>query len=205
MVVPELFCWTKVGTEAGEPVPSIVARKEGERAASDGLFLWGIGNSVWPSLAALVREEARPTVVFSPMLSAPAGHDVAPGRVVRWTSAEGARGERFLLPPSAVVTSRAGAGWRAGKHFALVCHSGVSLDWDDEARSSARIDESSLRNLRSGARLGASQVTSVVKRVAPSEGGRYSVALRAQLVPPYLVVLSEAEVVAAPDLLDRSA
>jgi hypothetical protein len=44
--LPEAFVWTRFGTEAGQTIDRILARKEAERIANGGLFLWGIGNSV---------------------------------------------------------------------------------------------------------------------------------------------------------------
>ena len=192
MELPVAFCWTKVGTEAGEAVEHIVGRKEGEREQGDGTFLWGIGNSVWPSLAMLVCRDPSPSVVFSPMLSAPAPKDVRPTRVVRWRAAVGANGDPFSMPPASLVTSRLGSGWRSGRHYALVCHSDGPLSWGNEP-SGATINDASLRNLRTGARLGSSQVTSVVARQPGSGPGRYQIAMRVSLISPYLVVLGDAE------------
>ena len=50
------FVWSKMQAEAGQGLAAIVARKEAERAAVDGIFWWGIGNSLgramppsWPA------------------------------------------------------------------------------------------------------------------------------------------------------------
>jgi hypothetical protein len=40
------FVWSKVNNNAGETIDDIVKRKEAERVAGDGLFYWGIGNSL---------------------------------------------------------------------------------------------------------------------------------------------------------------
>ena len=47
-LLPDLFCWTKYGTEAGEDIGAILERKESERLASGGTFLWGVGNAIGP-------------------------------------------------------------------------------------------------------------------------------------------------------------
>ena len=50
MNIPNYFCWTKIGTEAGETIESILLRKELERISNNGIFLWGVGNSIEPIL-----------------------------------------------------------------------------------------------------------------------------------------------------------
>jgi hypothetical protein len=37
------FVWTRVGSNAGEEIQSITARKEAEREAGGGEFWWGVG------------------------------------------------------------------------------------------------------------------------------------------------------------------
>ena len=53
MDLPRFFCWTRFGTEAGQPIEQILERKEQERIVNNGLFLWGIGNSLTPSMIEL--------------------------------------------------------------------------------------------------------------------------------------------------------
>lgn len=184
MLLPPMFCWTKFGTEAGEDVEAILHRKEAERAGNGGVFLWGIGSSVGPSLAALVRVTAAPEVVFTPMLSRPARRDTAPAEVVVWRSASGLDGAAYELPAHSVVTSR---GEHRRRHYALVCRSERPL------RGSAQgvLDPAEVRNLVTGSPVGSSQVTAVVERVDPPSQPqrRYLVAFRAQLVHPFLITL----------------
>src|SRR5687768_13573201 len=104
--IPDSFCWTKYGTEAGEGIGSILERKERERLANDGLFLWGIGNAIGPSLLALLEAAARPQVVFTPMRSRPSSHDVAPTQTALWHRGFGLDGRPFELPAHSQVTSR---------------------------------------------------------------------------------------------------
>ncbi len=85
MPLPEVFCWTRFGTEAGQPIDEILDRKEQERAANSGMFFWGIGNSIGPSLRELLRCTPSPEVLFSPTRSTPRREDVAPPAVVAWT------------------------------------------------------------------------------------------------------------------------
>lgn len=184
--LPLSFCWTRFGTEAGETIDEILARKEAERQANDGVFFWGIGNSIAPAMEELVRRVDEPQVLFSPIKSRPRRVDVAPENVVRWTSAQGLTGDIFDLPSRTTVTSRWDPSRRAAAHYALVCMSADPL----EITNTARLDVTALRNLRSGAPIGASQVTAVVARAsAHHEGGAYPVAFRATLVAPYFVRL----------------
>lgn len=186
--LPPQFCWTKYGTEAGEGIDAIFERKELEREANGGVFLWGIGNSLRPSIDALLKRTSDPVVCFSPMRSAAAAHDVAPSALSLWHSGYGIDGQDFAVPEFSVVTSRTGSGTRANRHFALVCQSDEPIARFDEP-AGLGIDE--LTNLRTGSRLGSSQVTSVV-RYSPSAGvpRNYSISFAARLVAPYFVTLT---------------
>ncbi len=187
--LPRSFCWTRFGTEAGETIESILARKEAERRVNGDVFFWGIGNSVAPALAELVRRVSAPEVLFSPIKSRPRQVDVEPANVVRWTSAETLSGDPFKLPEHASITSRWDPERPPRGHYALVCSSSGPLKIED----AGRLSFSALRNLRSGAPLGASQVTAVVHRADTGQGsGDYPVAFRAALVAPYFVRLREA-------------
>lgn len=183
--LPRLFCWTRFGTEAGEPIEAILARKEAERQANDGIFFWGIGNSVAPALAELVRWVDEPAVLFSPIKSRPRRDDAEPSCVVRWLAAEGLAGEEFDLPTDTYVTSRWDPARPTGGHYALVCSSDEPLEIVD----AGQLRFGALRNMRSGAPLGASQVTAVVCREDTGDGSEYSVAFRAVLAAPYFVRL----------------
>jgi hypothetical protein len=193
--LPAAFCWTRFGAEAGESFGEILARKDVERQAGDGIFYWGIGSAVGRSLKALIARVDTPEVLFSPIASAPRACDVSPGHVVRWTEGQGLHGESMLLPEHARVTSRWDPDRPTTARYALVCHSDEPLQLDDHGE----LCFGALRNLLSGAGIGASQVTAVVRRdfVQPTSGRRYRVALRASLVWPYLVRL------ASPALVDR--
>ena len=189
MRLPEAFCWTKMGTEAGESLDMILERKEQERRSCDGLFLWGIGNSIRPSVAPLLHRAPNPLVLFSPMLSEPADLDRAPSAVMRWHTAVSDDGHRCPIPSMSKVTSGARVDAQRVRHFALVCHSAVPLQF----ASLADIDHAQLTNLRSGNRLGSSQVTSVVAYDRHGAGGGplYAVVLQARLVSPYFVSLED--------------
>ncbi len=191
--LPRVFCWSRFGTEAGEAIDAILSRKEAERQSNGGVFFWGIGNSVGPAIAELLERTAEPEVLFSPIRSRPRQADTTPGHVVRWTVAEGLLGaEAFDVPAQAHVTSRWDPARPSAAHYALVCASVEPLRIAD----AGWLRFGALRNLRSGARLGASQVTAVVRRADALEGGAlYRVAFRAALVAPYFVRLREPMIV----------
>jgi len=189
--LPKHFCWTRFGTEAGQEVSSILARKERERLATGGLFLWGIGNSVGPAMRHLVRLESVPLAVFSPMRSKPKAIDVAPSRVVRWTRALDMDGHDWSIPEAVTVLSRGSSVELGDKryHYALVCRSGQPL----QGLEIGRVAYNRLVNLLSGARLGASQVTAVVehlKNVGDAQSV-YPIAFTAELAFPYFVKLED--------------
>lgn len=191
MALPDYFVWTRYGTESGEAAESILARKERERQMADGLFLWGIGNSVAPSVRKLLLhlKGRDPQVLFSPMLAAPREADVSPAQVVAWSCARGIDGREWEMPAGTLVTSRAEAGAaRKTRHYALVCRRAEPLR-ENAAGDRFAIDD--LTNFASGNRVGHSQVTSVVHRVGRSSDGPYVAAVLATLVYPYVVELTE--------------
>jgi hypothetical protein len=191
-MLPKHFCWTRFGTEAGEKIDSILARKEQERLATGGMFLWGIGNSVGPAIRDLIHLEERPMVLFSPMRSKPKAIDVAPSGLTVWLEALDLNGRSWPIPEGVKVTSRQGSVTGSAKrsHYALVCRSTSPLRALDLA--SLRYDE--LVNLQSKNKLGASQVTAVVEKLAQGTADctyciHYPVAFMAELVFPYFVKL----------------
>lgn len=187
--LPTVFCWTRFGTEAGEPIERILKRKEAERQANGGMFCWGIGNSIAPAMTELLERIDYPELLFSPIKSRPRKVDVSPPDVVRWTTATDLWGSRFDVPAGTQITSR----WNRERprlaHYALVCASAEPLRPSRLGRLSVR----KLRNLCSGAPPGASQVTAVVSRSDESEHAKrdYTVVLRARLVTPYFIRLGD--------------
>jgi hypothetical protein len=203
MALPETFCWSRIGTEAGEELEEIIARKEQERTGNDGIFLWGIGSAIGPSVLELVRSDPMPHVLFSPIRSAPRSIDIRPSRVAVWLSAQALTGHRYDIPVRSVVTSRFPVGGRQACHYALVCQSTRPLQFDEQGDL---IEFRRLRNLRSDRPVGASQVTAVVRLVETEgigEGASYRTVIRARLVFPYLVRLIDPVVV--PREIQRSA
>ena len=187
--LPEIFCWTKFGTEAGESAGSIFRRKEAERRRNDGLFLWGIGHSIRPSLLELLRLTTAPRLVFSPMKSRASTRDSKPSDVMVWSHGVGYDGRPYELPRHSLVTSRRISGNDRQSHFALVCSSEGPIT--SQADSATTLPLGELRNLVSGAQLGPSQVTSVVRRLRADKrsGVEYPIAAQVRLVYPYLIRL----------------
>lgn len=180
--IPDIFCWTKMGTEAGQTLKMILKRKELEREAGDGVFAWGIGSSLGNGVA--LARQLSPTgkvdVLFTPMKSAPKHIDVAPSETVLWLSFIECNGRIAPLPEHLLITSRGGTGKRA--HYALLCHSKNSLT---EAADDNYIFTSNARNLASSNPIGASQVTSMVRygggKTDPPGDAPYKVAFRAAM------------------------
>ncbi|WP_156030342.1 hypothetical protein [Thiomonas sp. FB-Cd] len=190
--LPEAFCWTKFGTESGEAIEDIVARKERERVANGGVFLWGIGNSVGPAVREFVRTTATPVVVFSPMRSKPKEIDVTPSSLLTWAGATTLDGDEWQIPSGSRVVSRDSSKGQRRKttHYALVCRSREPLSL---GAGMADIAYETLANFLSGTRLGHSQVTAVVRRVATDVASPtvYPAVFIAELVFPYFVRLHD--------------
>jgi hypothetical protein len=188
MTLPNCFCWTRFGTEAAQTIEQIFARKEQERLANNGMFFWGIGNAIGPSLRALLRETSDPEALFSPIRSVPNSVDVAPPVVVAWTAGETLDGGVFQLPECSLVTSRYNPTNPKGSHYALVCYSEHPIS---SLALNIKINISNLCNLMTGRPVGASQVTAVVqlRDTLTSGSAFYPVAVRTKLVSPYFVRL----------------
>jgi hypothetical protein len=198
LALPVHFCWSRVGTEAGQDIRHILARKEQERVCNSGVFFWGIGNAIGPSLRELVRRDPEPEVLFSPIKSTSREEDRAPASVAAWTSARGLSGEAFTLPETSLVTSRFDPAGKRATHYALVCFSDESLT---PSISDEKIVFSKVRNLLTGRPVGASQVTAVVTCGLNETVGNaaYEVLLRARLVYPYLLELKQPVLLPSPD------
>lgn len=162
--VPDIFCWTKMGTEAGQPLETILRRKELERQAGNGTFAWGIGNSLGssPAFAKQATTDGAVDILFSPMKSAPKAIDVAPTQLVLWLSYHSPDTGLTDLPAHMLITSRGSgiSGSAKRSHYALLCerHEEINADTDPSI-----IDAKYARNLVSLNPLGASQVTAMVR------------------------------------------
>lgn len=187
--LPESFCWTRFGTEAGETIDEILSRKEIERQKNGGIFLWGVGNAIGPSVREFLRNEPLPEVLFSPIKSRPKMEDVSPSRLVRWTRAATLEGKLVNLPAGSVVVSRSDYNRPKTRHYALVCRTTEKLQL---SVNEGILPLSNIQNYLSGRKIGASQVTAVVKlakHAISHSKTEYSVAIRASLVYPYFLEL----------------
>lgn len=199
----DFLCWSRMQAEAGQGLEAIVARKEIERRAGDGIFLWGVGNAPSVAISALARLRQPVPVIFSIMKSRPKAVDVAPSRVVAWRRYIDAEGAERDLPASSIVTSRGDSAKGAKRtHYALMCRAGEPLSL---TRGEA-FDVSAYRNAGGkGAPVGASQVTALLRQVTePSEQSDYEANLKAELDGSYWVRLTDPVEVPA-HLLDRLA
>lgn len=187
--LPRWFCWTRFGTEAGQAIEDILRRKEEERLANGGIFLWGVGNAVGPSITELTQRVEAPEVVFSPTRKAPGIEHRSPSGVLAWTGARTFDGKPYSLPARSLVTSRDSTPRRKSVHYALVCFSPQPLSTQGCGTS---VDLNDLKNLRTGRQVGASQVTAVVELSGHGTAlsrSAYPVAFTALLVPPYFIHL----------------
>jgi len=192
MEIPSVFCWTKMGTEAGQPLETILARKEAERELGAGVFFWGIGNALGPSLWRFIASASRPMVFFTLIKSKPKQIDVTPKRVVAWRSFVDRGGIKHPMPDHVFVTSRAAEhAHKCRSHFALVCFKRTPL-LDGEGWGSICIH--TLTNLGTASKVAFSQVTAVVQAKPGARRPRqaYDVLFAAELAPPYYVKLVDA-------------
>jgi len=195
--LPSDFCWSRFGTESGQTIERILARKEGERLANGGTFLWGIGNALGPGIRELLRRQPEPEVFFSPIKSRPRQVDVSPNMVVAWTMGETLEGDVYELPRASLVLSRFDPDSPRGAHYALVCQSATALGVGSDL---GELSFGGLRNILSGRELGSSQVTAVVSYNSSHENNddrAYRVAFGARLVYPFFVRLLQPVDVAA--------
>lgn len=187
VAIPTVFCWTRFGTEAGESPGRILDRKEAERRANGGLFLWGVGHSLARAISELVVRCPEPEVLFSPIAGPPRREDASPEAVVEWTQGLTPEGRSFPLPSHSRVTSRLSRPLEKACHYALVCFSPEPIP----ASGGGIVASGKLRNLVSGRPVGASQVSAVVHHdeFAPAAGRVYEVTLRTKLAYPYFLRL----------------
>lgn len=199
-VMPEVFCWTKMGAEAGQALTTILRRKEAERQAGNGLFVWGIGNALSAGIVELRRRCVSPMVVFSEMRSKAKPADANPPSVHLWLSYVGPAGQVMPLPPHCIVTSRgelAKGRLRKTRHYVLFCRRAAQIS----ARGDQTLRFGELRNLVSGKPMGFSQVTALVERTSgdqnDAEGPVYPVTFVAELTRPYFARLAHPVVLPA--------
>ena len=181
----DAFVWSKMGTEAGEPLEYIMHRKEIERQANGGKFVWGIGESPRKSIPSFMQDAAPHMAVFTPMKGKPKKQDVAPDKVVVWRSYKNRQGGIEPLPPYSFVISRAKA---ARPHCALLCE----CDEDLRTQCHGKLNSAGVVNYESGIKPGPSQVTSLVKDAGEKGGyGDYPIRFVASLYGEGWVTLTD--------------
>ncbi len=186
----EYTCWSRMQAEAGQSLEAIVERKERERQAGCGSFLWGVGNAPAHVTNVLARAGIPVRAVFSVMKSRPKAIDVAPLRTVIWRRYIDAQGVERQLPPYALVTSRGDSASGAKRvHHALMCRSDKPL----AIKHGERFDPTAFRNAGgTGAPVGFSQVTALLRRVQfDQDNSDYESNLTAWLADSYWVRLTD--------------
>lgn len=186
-IVPSAFVWSRIGPESGETLDLVLERKERQRLASGGVFVWGVGHSVRNGVQRLLEGEPRPRVLFTRIQGAGARIDRAPRGLLLWRGYHD-EGEVRPLPPGAIVVSRAHT--RLGikiRQYALFCASNEPL----RLRTIGSFNRGGVVNIESGHPVGASQVTAVVRHVGDGEGRQAEIVLEADLIAPYAAQLAD--------------
>ncbi len=204
--LPPTFCWSRIGSEAGEDLPTIVLRREWERRLGGGRFLWGINQSLGNSAQVAALRTGSLLALFSPAASRSRVADVKREDALVWNAWVDASGQVRPLPPHVFVTSRTRfpSGKLRDHHYALVCASPTELS----IGSSLRVQPERLRSVSTGKAPCASQGTVVVDRVeraAPRAGAEfgaagYPVSFGVELEAPYFVRLAQPTRVKARDM-----
>lgn len=193
--LPRAFCWTRMGTEAGQPLEDIIRRKELERRLGDGMFAWGIGNALGDNIELLIQRERQPKILFSGIKGRPQPQDVNPATLLLWHSYVDSYGQTQPLPQHMLVTSRTSRNdISQARHYALICRANLPL----KLRVHGSIEIESLRNIKSRKSVGYSQVTAVVEHIyreRQRERNTHTINLIATLTEPYFVRLANPTVI----------
>lgn len=195
----DLVCWTRMQAEAGQTLDQIVARKELERQAGQGLFCWGVGNAPAASIGSLARSGTPVTVIFSKMKGKARLEDSRPRRVLLWRKFRDLNGDERELPANVIITSRGDTKTTEKKrHYALMCFSAAPLS----IKHGIPFDPSAYRNASgAGGVIGYSQVTALLRRATVSETtGSYEANFTARLSGSYWVPLHDPAILHSDDL-----
>lgn len=195
----DLVCWTRMQAEAGQPLDQIVARKELERQAGQGLFCWGVGNAPASLIGSLARSGTPVTVIFSKMKGKARLEDSRPKRVLLWRRFTDLNGDERELPTNVIITSRGDTKTTEKKrHYALMCFSAEPLS----VKHGVPFDPSAYRNASgAGGTIGFSQVTALLRRATFSNNtGSYEANFTARLTGSYWVPLRDPAILHSNDL-----
>ena len=188
--------------EAGQALTVILARKERERKAGNGVFFWGVGNAPSSLTRSLARTNTHVEVVFSKMKTQPKAVDRAPSSTLLWRQYIDLEGKVRPLPPHALITSRGESTLRAKRaHYALQCFSSSALQVSDQGEVFDPTDYCNAGG--TGSPVGASQVTSLLiptEQRRPGMVSTYTVDMRATLIGSYWVKLVDPVLLAQQDL-----
>lgn len=181
-MLPHIFCWTKMGNDAGETLDGILARKEFERRAGGGEFWWGVGELPGKSNASgrlwkLRKGVEQPEAIFT-HLHGCAAEKRKTGTAKLWTAYRD-NGAVRPLPPSVIITSKP----TRKRYYALRCMSASPL----KAATFGVLDSRSVKNYGSDKRqVGTSQITAIVELQDVSLGTaqvrQYDAVMRADLL-----------------------
>lgn len=190
--LPSAFCWTKMQAEAGQSLGEIIHRKELERLSGDGIFFWGIGNSLGQKTQAFKSGQVN-IIVFSRMLTKPKKIDTNPDKICFWSKYRDLNGATYNIPAHVLVTSRYSSSRATkSKHYALVCYSDKAL----RVEHYGSLRSTDYRNLGShNPRIGSSQVTTIIEQqpipIIGIKGNDYEINMIAKVTQPYFVTLLE--------------
>jgi hypothetical protein len=199
--IPPTFCWSRIGSETGEDLATLILRKEWERRLGGGRFLWGIGQSLGSSAQVAALRTGSLLALFSPAASRPRVSERKREDALVWNAWVDSTGQVRQLPPHAFVTSRTNlpSGRAREQHYALVCASPTELS----IGSSLKVYAERLRSVGTGKAPCASRATAVVDRVeavGEAAGKAWPIALAVELEAPYFVRLAQPVLVKARDL-----
>lgn len=180
------FVWTKMQAESGQKLPTIISLKESERATGNGLFWWGVGNSLGKAVDQFAAQaDGTLPILFSVMKAHPQKKDTEPEKVFLWTEWEDRSGQIHAVPPHVLEWSRGAANKKT--HYALVCHSNIPLAIGDHGA----FDPSRCCHTPLGKRPADQIVTTLLEDDpdADHSSGAYHLGFRASLVRPWAVKL----------------
>ena len=172
----EAYVWSKAGPESGQPIEAILDRKEAERRAGSGTFFWGHATSLGPDVYTALRDGGGEIgLYFTEISSRPRLKDVWPTGVRLWTHYLDGTGNRYEIPPWAIVTSS-----EHGRptHRALLCRSEAPLN----DPSPGLLDPATCATYRNGKPPGASQVTALVRGTPPPHSSGRPILFAARLL-----------------------
>lgn len=132
---PKYFVWQIAGTESGKSFDRTIKEKEEQRLANgEGMFLWGVGNSINFTPLTMKLGINRPDIIFTHVKNVQDRDKVdnirfvwqrakikKDGKWVEWPMQDGLRVESRYIPTASEEEQR------KLSHYALVCYSDTPL------------------------------------------------------------------------------